>query len=133
MISNFKISIILINSKTLTDNQRCHTFQRRLSIQRSTKTTPTSTVMCSCPRTYSRRCLRRDCLLKTSGDLSEFNNLAAGYITRFTNPSPSSCCLEDLLVLTLTLVSFLKVTPSSLNNRRLCKLSEIDHRIRVST
>ena len=133
MISNFKISIILINSKTLTDNQRCPTFQRRLSIQRSTKMTPTSTVMSCCPRTYSRRCLRRDCSLRTSGDLSVFNSPAAGFITRFTSLSPTSCCLEDLLVLTLTPASFLKVIHSSLNNKRQCKPSESDQKIRVST
>jgi hypothetical protein len=124
MISNFKISIILINSKTLTDNQRCHTFQRRSSIPRSIRTTCTSTATCCYLRTSSRRCLRRDCLLRTSGDLSASNSPAAGCITRFTSPSPSSCCLEDLLVLTLTLGSFLKVTLSLFNNKKLCKLSE---------
>ena len=132
MLSNFKISIILINSKTLTDNQRCPTFQRRSSIQRSTRTTHTSTVTCFCPRTSSRRCLRRDCSLRTSGDLSASSSHAVGSTTRFTNLSPSSCCLEDLLVLTPTQVSFLKATLSSLNNRKLCKLSESNDHHRAS-
>jgi hypothetical protein len=37
------------------------------------------------------------------------------------------------LVLTLTPASFLKVIHSSLNNKRQCKPSESDQKIRVST